>query len=883
MSNTLKHYGVARKSGRYPWGSGEDPEQRHKSFLGQVEDLKKKGLSEVDIAKGLNLKVNELRAKQSIAKDEIRKAKVAQAITLKDKGMSNVAIGERMGINESSVRSLLNETIMERNKATQATANILKDNVEKKTYIDVGAGVERHMGVSRTKLNTALIQLQDEGYKIHYLQVDQLGTGKKTSLKVLTKDDVEWKDVNKNKGLIRMTTDYSEDGGRSFLGLEPIRSISKSRIMVRYAEDGGKDKDGVIELRRGVDELSLGDKKYAQVRIGVDDTHYMKGMAIYTDTIPKGVDIIYNTNKTKDQSEKVFKKMEDDPDNPFGSTVRQKHYIDKSGKTQLSALNIMGSKEGSGEEGAWGEWSKSISSQVLSKQTPVLAKRQLGLAYDVKKQEYDEIMALTNPVVKKKLLESFADDCDSAAVHLKAAALPRQSSHILLPIPSLKPTEIYAPNFRDGERVVVVRHPHGGIFEIPELVVNNKNKEARSILGRAKDAVGIHPKVAEQLSGADFDGDTGIVIPNNKGEIKTSSPLKGLVDFDPKEKYKAYEGMKPMSSRTKGIEMGMISNLITDMTIGGANNDEIARAVRHSMVVIDAEKHKLNYKQSAIDNGISELKARYQPTGGASTLISRSSSAVRVNTRKELTNTKNMTPSELKDYTSGKKVYQYTNETYTDKKGKTQYRTTQSTRMYETEDAHELSSGTRMESIYADHANSLKSLGNSSRKEALLTPRISVSAEAKIEYANEVNSLKASLNLALKNKPLERQALLIANSVLASKKAANPDMTPDEIKKIKNQALIASRVTTGASKQDIKISEREWAAIQSGAVSHNILTQILDNTDLDRVKQLATPRSSRELNTSQITKARTMLAKGRTQAEIAEALGVSASMIAKIM
>ena len=50
--------------------------------------------------------------------------------------------------------------------------------------------------------------------------------------------------------------------------------------------------------------------------------------------------------------------------------------------------------------------------------------------------------------------------------------------------------------------------------------------------------------------------------------------------------------------------MGKISNLITDMTLLGASEDKLARAVRHSMVVIDDEKHHLDYKQSEKDNNI---------------------------------------------------------------------------------------------------------------------------------------------------------------------------------------------------------------------------------------------------------------------------------------
>src|SRR5690606_21658099 len=105
---------------------------------------------------------------------------------------------------------------------------------------------------------------------------------------------------------------------------------------------------------------------------------------------------------------------------------------------------------------------------------------------------------------------------------------------------------------------------------------------------------------------------------------------------DSKREYPAYEGMPKMTAKQKQSEMGKVSNLITDMTIKGANTNEIARAVRHSMVVIDAEKHNLNYKQSAIDNGISQLKQKYQGGAdkGASTLISRTTSEQRVPTRK---------------------------------------------------------------------------------------------------------------------------------------------------------------------------------------------------------------------------------------------------------
>jgi hypothetical protein len=438
----------------------------------------------------------------------------------------------------------------------------------------------------------------------------------------------------------------------------------------------------------------------------------------------------------------------------------------------------------------------------------------------------------------------------------------------------MKDTEIYAPNYRNGERVVLVRYPHGGIFEIPELTVNNKHPEANRTIKNAKDAVGISSKVAERLSGADFDGDTVLVIPNDKGLIKTSSPLKGLMNFDPKVSYPAYEGMPKISSRTKQMKMGDVSNLITDMTIKGANSDELARAVRHSMVVIDSEKHNLNYKQSYIDNGIADLKKKYQGSerSGAATLISKASSETRVGIRKERI-----------DPTTGKKSYEYTNETYVDRKGKTNLKTSPSTKMAETDDAFTLSSGTPMETVYAMHANKLKGLANSARKESINTELVLYSPSAKKTYESEVSSLIAKLNIALKNKPLERQAQLLANSVVAAKRAANPSMDAADLKKIKGQALAEARSRTNAKKQRIDITNKEWEAIQAGAISANTLTQILNNTDLDKVKQLATPRTMSSLTPAKQSKAKAMLASGYTQSEVADALGVSTQAIAKLV
>lgn len=866
----LKHYGTPTKSGRYPWGSGEDPDQSGRTFLSKIEYLRRKGLSETEIAEGLGLNTSQLRARKTISKEAVKAEDRARAIRLKDKGYSNSEIGRLMSKNESSIRALLDPVLQERAEMTINTANILRDSVNKKNYIDVGLGVENHLGVSRTKLKTAIEMLKDEGYKVHYLDVMQAGTGKKTSLMTLAKPDIEWKEINANKDKIEMPTEYhTKDGGKTFNTLRPIQNVDSKRILIKYNEDGGSLKDGVIELRRGVEDLDLGSSKYAQVRVGVDGSHYLKGVAIYSDDVPNGYDIIYNSNKPKGTPpEKVFKSMERDLNgdidykNPFGAQIK------KGG--QKGALNIVN------EEGSWLAWDKNLSSQVLSKQPKELIKKQLDLAFATKKEEYDEIMRLTNPTVKKNLLISFADDCDASAVHLKAAALPRQMTHLILPFPNMKENQVYAPNYRNGEKVVLIRHPHGGIFEIPELTVNNKQPLIEKIIGRPKDAIGIHPKVAEQLSGADFDGDTVIVIPTNGKTINTSKPLKDLQNFNPKESYKGYPGMKKLEGEAMQKKMGDISNLITDMTIRGANESEIARAVRHSMVVIDAEKHNLNYKQSYDDNGIGALKKKYQGSekAGASTLISKASSPERVMLRKDQYKI---------DPKTGKKVYSYIDEKYTNKKGEVVQRTLSSTKMAEADDAFSLSSGTLVEGIYASYANKLKALANTSRKKSLETKTLSYSPSARKTYENEVNSLKAKLNLALQNAPIERKAQLIANRIISEKKKAYPDYTKEDLKKFRGQALEEARYRTGASKQRINITPKEWDAIQAGAVTNHILTQILSNTNKDDIRKLATPKTSLSLTPAKMAKAKAMLNSGYTQAEIADSLGISTNTLAKAL
>ena len=890
----LLHIGVARRSGRYPWGSGGNAEQHGRSLQGYVAEMRKKGIKDTDIAKSLDLTTTAFRAEQTIAKNAVKAADLAFATRLKEKGMSNQAIAERLGLpNESSVRSLLNPATIDRNLILNNTVSALKDQFKTKEYLDVGEGNEVWLGISDTKLKAALAVLKEEGYRVDKIKVPQLGTKNETVVKVLSPPGTEYKDIATNPGKIAsIAGTFSEDGGRSFRGVVPPANLSSKRIAIRYGDEGGSEMDGVIQIRRGVEDISLGLSRYAQVRVAVDGTHYLKGMAMYADDLPDGVDVRFNTNKDRTDNKLDAMKPMKGEDNPFGSTVRQRWYEGADGKKHLSVLNIVGTEDPDGnktpgEEGGWYQWSRSLSSQALSKQAPLLAKEQLGLAFQTKKENYEEIMALTNPAVRKALLEKFADEADSAAVHLKAAGLPGTRNHVILPINSLKPTEVYAPQYRDGDRVVLIRHPHGGKFEIPELTVNNRNREANRLIPNAKDAIGINSKVAQQLSGADFDGDTVLVIPNNGSRIKTESPLAKLKGFEPQRAYPAYEGMPKMKEKTKQQQMGSISNLITDMTIRGATNDEIARAVRHSMVVIDAEKHNLNYKQSAIDNGIKELQAKYQVQdsgrlGGAATLVSRASSEVRIAERK---------PRPAKDGgpvdpVTGRKVYVETGNSYVkvDNKGRETVvvKSQKSSKMAETDDARTLVSsngGTPIERVYADHANRLKALANQARKDVITTKKTEYSPTANKVYQEEAASLKAKLNTALKNKPLERQAQLLGNAHLKTTRDANPNMSGDEVKKVKSQALAEMRVRTGARKQQVVISPKEWEAIQAGAISDSMLRRILQNADIDTVRQLATPRERTVMSDGKIAQAKAMLARGYTQAEIADALGVPTSTL----
>lgn len=898
-SNILEHYGTKRHSGRYPWGSGDNPYQHSGDFLSRVEELKKKGLSEKEILETINnslpdeykMGLTEFRTARQKAGHDRKALEYDQIRALKDDGLGWKEIGDKLGMSESSVRSKYNNAIGEKASQAEKIAATLKEEVDKKGMIDISEGANQVLGVSESKLDEAAYILEAEyGYQRYGVGIRQpTNVRQQTNITVLAKPEFDQKYAYQHQDQIDSLGDYhSDDGGETFTKLQRPSSLDSSRVAIRYGDEGGLDKDGVMEIRRGVPDLDLGKSHYAQVRILVDGDHYLKGMAVYSDDLPDGVDVMFNTNKPSGTPKmKVLKEAKADPDNPFGAAIKangQSMYIGDDGKEHLSPINKLK------EEGDWDTMSRNVSSQFLSKQPKKLIENQLNLTVADYKAQYDEIMRYDNPTVKKKLLNDFADTVEGTSMTLKASAFPGQSTKVILPINKIKETEAYCPTYENGTRLALIRYPHAGTFEIPIVTVNNKNVSGKRNLGAIQDAIGINAKVAERLSGADFDGDTVMVIPvTDKVNIKSTRALKALEGFDPKTAYAVPEGnpnnVRLMKKEEKQREMGVISNLITDMTLRGADEDELARAVKHSMVVIDAEKHKLDYKRSEQENGIPELKQKWQIRvdeegathyGGASTLLSRRKQTVRVPERRG---------SIRVDKETGEYIYKESGRTFTDPKtGKERKAEDTVSLISETKDARTLSSGTIQENLYADFSNKLKAMANQARKEAVNMKGIQRNPEAAKTYAPEVASLKEKYNNMIANKPKERKAMLIANANIKAKiqeQGLDPTIDKKEIKKISSVEMQRARDSVGASgrKSKVTFTDREWEAVQAGAISDNMLTKFLNSSDSDEIVKRAMPKNVAVMTSAKMSKANAMLRSGYSYAEIAKACGVPESTV----
>ena len=740
MFNYISHYGKAhdedppgRGSGRWPWGSGDRPNQHDWSILSRIDKLKAStpGIKDSEIAAELGYYRKDLQGNYILDENgnKIGSAadlKAARELAIKRKKMdeyericwydnhidpdtgkhyTDTKIAELEGwAGESSVRSKRSTGLNGKQSKVMDVADKLKDECSKKGYIDVGSSVELYLGTSPNGLSAALKVLEEEGYIVQNIRVKQAANpSQETPYKVLIPPDkANDKPIYMHPQDIKMVTDptdHDNDIDRFDVahGMATPPQVALNRIKIRYAEDNGTERDGQIEIRAVRDEngklvaaspdLSLGNAKYAQVRIAVEGDHYIKGMATYNENLEEGVDILVNSNKSKSKGVSgALKDLERDSDgsiskNMFGSAVVQtvirdkdgNPILDKNGNQQLSAINIVGTTtDDMHVEGRWGKWSKNLPHQFLEKQSEVLVKKQLKQQVKLFEDNYNEIISITNPTVRRQMLIDFADQMDAAACDLKAAPIGGQKTRVLLPVPSLKDNECYCPGLENGTIVALVRFPHAGQWEIPILKVNNNNAEAKSFMKDAADAIGINHHNHGVLSGADSDGDTAIVIPmtrkNHKtGEfekvvdIKNMPTLEGKLYLDDKGNYEtvkisdfdtsaAYSTSNPRFSKmvdkngnptypyfkteeAKGKEMGIISNLITDMSNKGCTDpDELVRADMYSMVVIDAKKHKLNYKQAYKDYGIEELHIKYQgkATGGAASLLSRSKSPIEV-------------------------------------------------------------------------------------------------------------------------------------------------------------------------------------------------------------------------------------------------------------
>ena len=942
----LKHYGVKRKSGRYPWDPSLHLPKNYK-FIEDRDEMKKRGLSDNEIAKQMGLSTTVYRSKVTIAKEELKQYNMQRISKLQSEGMIIDDIAKTIGTTGQTVRNYLDE-IKNPNKSaraqrvqTEAVADTLKDAVKRSKYIDVGKGVEIQMGISKEKLKSGLNALVESGeYEVHNLRIAQVtDKNNSTPVKVLTKKGVERSEIYKNMDKVRPVEEFAINGdARMFQQMERPKSIGWDRVHIRYAipegqkghgtNDDGAMMDGAMFLRPGVKDLNLGKASYAQVRIAVGDTHYLKGMALYGTEemfkgIPKGTDIIFNTNKTANKTpQEVLKELKKNPEggapidgpNPFGATVkRQNTLVDAKGNPvykpgvkdrfgnkvpQIGSVNIVN------EEGDWGSWSKALSAQFLSKQPTTVVHERLKATMKQVQDEYESIQKVTNPVIKKQLMESFVSDLESKQVHMKAAAPKGFQGHVILPVPDMKENEVYAPNYKNGEKVVLIRYPHGGRFEIPELTVNNNSVARKMISKDSPDAIGIHPKVASKMSGADFDGDTAYVIPNNKGKFKSRDSLKELKNFDPNIYADKPGTFTPITKRYQQTLMGVVSNLITDMTLQGAPSNEIARAVKHSMVVIDAEKHKLNYKRSAEENGIDALMKRYMTHvdkvkyGDLERYNPKTRRVDKVIDPDKLK--KDLTPG--KEYTSASTIisrhkqsvitdgYQVEVPDPKSKSGGTKmvWRNKKETYLVNmVKDANVFlgPNATKTEHHYADYINELKAFKNKvdSEMSGIKMPARDPKA-AKI-YAEEVLSMKDKVNQVKINRIKERQAQRMAevsSKAEIARRSEDEVLKKDEISRIKQQALNKARSMVGAERTPVTITDDEWDAVQSNAVSGTLLKELVSFMDDSQLKSLATPRANKQMTDARKSKAKALLANGYTIAQVAEALGVSSSTIGKI-
>ena len=886
--SSFEHHGVKGMKW-YQHLFGE--EQKKWRTLNKVKEYKEShpGATYTEMAKAFGISTTELR--QRITAENHHKAEfrlwLAQEMSNPDEHITKSQMDEVFQSPAGTAARILSNGRSKKDAKMNEIHDKLVERVKEVKYLDIGEGTEIQLGLTRETLGGIVKTLEAEGYHTHTITRKNLTDDTKgIKMVVLTKDgDLE--SVKKHKYDIR-TLDAWYDPEGKLRDIEPPKQLDWDRVKIKYGDEGGVARDGMMQVRPGAEGLDLGDSRYAQVRIAVGGTSYMKGVAIvdHLQTFPPGTDIIFNTNKPKGTPrEKVLKDLKGEvmSDNPFGAVI----------KSQKGYINFVQ------KEGDWNEWSAGLAAQMVSKQPDKFVKSQLDKTFDNIKRDFDSFKAIPNTAIQSYFLENYAKSLTTKANKLKTDGVEGERAQLLLSNPDLKPNEIYAPNYKNGETLYLIRYPHGGTFEIPVLTVNNNHQSSRKLLGNAVDAVMVHPSAGQKLSGADYDGDTVYVLPANKNNPITSTTLppalrKKVAEFDPEVYHRDVpenvNGGHLYRKKFTTDQMGIATNLISDMTTLKAPMGDIVDATLYSMVVIDSWKHNYDLKQAKQDFRINELKKKYQgaANAGSATVITRARSKVKVYTHYDGTlervkeKTRKVTGANGKTY--NEKYYVLEDGTEVPKK-----RTKEVRLMDITADANTLKSQFKnsTEDRYAAYANSLKALQNEAIKANAALKMPKRDPQAAKRYAQEVESITEKLRKAMSKAPIERQIELLAEQ--RYRHYLRPEMDADDRKKLAARSrLTARKIVTGQTQgpkskrsERLHLTDLEWEAILHNAVSPTTIKSVLKYTDDDEVREKVIPRGYQTIPAAKVSRARAMLSQtsgGKpkyTYAEVAEALGVS--------
>jgi predicted transcriptional regulator len=324
-----------------------------------------------------------------------------------------------------------------------------------------------------------------------------------------------------------------------------------------------------------------------------------------------------------------------------------------------------------------------------------------------------------------------------------------------------------------------------------------------------------------------------------------------------------------------------------------------------AQLIIDAEKHKLNWRGAEEEYRISELHEKYQgkKRGGAVTIVSKASGEYDVPEGEEYYDIDPKTGAKIPKYTGKKRVY-FTREDDTkyykdllpkqagyDPNAKDV--TQKSTKMAETSDANTLVSPYkyRIETIYANYANQCKALANEARKESLVKKETPYSKQAADTYKEEVAHLTELIENSKVNAALERLAQRSAKVIIDERIAKYPERynkkTPDgkkHISKLKNQVTNQQRKIV-SKQRPFDITPREWEAIEAGALHKSDVKEIINRANSDQVKKYAMPKNTdySTLSPANLAHARAMINSGYTQADVAASFNISPSTLSKLL